>query len=298
MNNPFFSILIPCYNAQNGLNKAINSCLSQTFNDYEIILVDDKSQDKTIEILKDFNIDKFKYYINNNQKYGRLNTRSFLINKANGQYIIWLEPFDEISPDFLKNAYEEIIEKNYDIIEYSIIWRTNKENFDLGQLEETEYSNDNCLELYLSRNDAFQDLFYGKVIKAEILKNIKVPEYNTDIFDEMFFSLPMYHQVKNFSCKELPMYSYDCSYDRFAGSSEKTFENIKKQFQVKYKILLNNIDYLKEKNLFEKYGTAYLNKLHLYNLFENIINFQDKEKRIELLNEFYKYYFIHIGANL
>ena len=171
MNSPFFSILIPCYNAQNGLNKAINSCLSQTFNDYEIILVDDKSQDKTIEILKDFNIDKFKYYINNNQKYGRLNTRSFLINKANGQYIIWLEPFDEISPDFLEKAYKEIIEKNYDIIEYSIIWR-NQENFDLGQLEEAEYSNDNCLELYLSRTDAFQDLFYGKVIKAEILKNL------------------------------------------------------------------------------------------------------------------------------
>ena len=59
--NVFFSVIIPTYNQGSLLKRAISSVLSQTFQDYEIIVVDDLSKDQTQKIVQEFNNDKIIY---------------------------------------------------------------------------------------------------------------------------------------------------------------------------------------------------------------------------------------------
>ena len=54
MSEPIISVIVPVYNGEHFINKCLNSILNQTFKDFELIFIDDCSQDNTLNILKDF----------------------------------------------------------------------------------------------------------------------------------------------------------------------------------------------------------------------------------------------------
>ena len=106
---PFFSVVIPTYNQSSLLRKAIQSVLNQTFNNYEIIIIDNYSEDNTEKIVNDFNSDKIKYIKNHN--HGLLaKSRNIGINESKSEWIAFLDSDDswtsnrlEILFNFLSN---------------------------------------------------------------------------------------------------------------------------------------------------------------------------------------------------
>ena len=105
----FFSVIIPTYNQGSLLKRAISSVLSQTFQDYEIIVVDDLSKDQTQKIVQEFNNDKIIYKkMNNNKNIGKSRNEGIRLSK--GQWIAFLDSDDlwypkrlKIVSDFLTN---------------------------------------------------------------------------------------------------------------------------------------------------------------------------------------------------
>lgn len=95
---PKVSVIIPTYNRAARISRAINSVLSQTFNDYEIIIVDDGSTDDTAQVLKQFN-GKIKYIFQENQ--GSAVARNRGIQEARGEYIAFLDSDDFWVPEKL-----------------------------------------------------------------------------------------------------------------------------------------------------------------------------------------------------
>ena len=63
---PFFSIIIPLYNKENFIENTLKSVLAQTFNDFEIIVINDGSTDNTEKIIKSFNDPRIKYHYQKN----------------------------------------------------------------------------------------------------------------------------------------------------------------------------------------------------------------------------------------
>ena len=89
----FFSIIIPCFNVEETINKTINSVLNQDFVDYEIIAINDGSNDKTSEILNFFKFNNgIKVITQNNKGLGA--ARNTGIKMANGKYICLLDADD------------------------------------------------------------------------------------------------------------------------------------------------------------------------------------------------------------
>ncbi len=113
---PFFSIIIPVYNCEKTISQTLDNVLSQSFNDYEIILVNDFSSDNTIRIISDYN-DKFQKLtiINNVKNLGVAESRNIGINNANGDYIALLDGDDLWMPDKLKKQKCIIEKTNCDI---------------------------------------------------------------------------------------------------------------------------------------------------------------------------------------
>jgi glycosyltransferase involved in cell wall biosynthesis len=102
----FFSVIIPLYNKENFIEKTMQSILNQTFQDFEIIVVNDGSTDRSEEKLIQFQDSRIQYYHKENA--GVSSARNLGIEKASANYITFIDADDYWYPDFLKVMYENI----------------------------------------------------------------------------------------------------------------------------------------------------------------------------------------------
>ena len=101
---PKVSVIIPTYNRENFVVKAIDSVLCQEFKDYEIIVVDDGSTDNTKKNLKRYG-DKIKYIYQDNS--GVSVSRNTGIKYSTGEWLAFLDSDDEWMPDYLLTQIEK-----------------------------------------------------------------------------------------------------------------------------------------------------------------------------------------------
>ncbi|MFB9079573.1 glycosyltransferase family 2 protein [Flavobacterium procerum] len=99
----FFSVIIPLYNKENFIESTIKSVLAQSFQDFEIIIVNDGSTDKSEERIKNFNDNRIVYFSKENG--GASSARNYGIAKAKGDFITFLDADDYWYPDFLKTMF-------------------------------------------------------------------------------------------------------------------------------------------------------------------------------------------------
>lgn len=98
---PKISIIIPLYNKANAIEKTLNSALDQTFNDFEIIVVNDGSTDSSIDVANSINDKRIQIYSTKNQ--GVSAARNFGIEKASSKYIAFLDADDIWLPNHLEH---------------------------------------------------------------------------------------------------------------------------------------------------------------------------------------------------
>ena len=90
MSEKKISIIMNCFNGEKFLNESINSLLNQTYKNWELIFFDNKSTDKSANIVKNLNDKRIKYYRSNNKiKLGL--ARKKALDKANGEFIAFLD---------------------------------------------------------------------------------------------------------------------------------------------------------------------------------------------------------------
>ena len=114
--NGRISVIMPCYNAENFLEDSINSVLKQTYNDVELIIVDDGSTDGSRNILEDYatrHPDRvFVIYQANKGPYP---ARNFALQKAKGEFIAFLDADDYWNTNCLEKLHAQLIDLNCDI---------------------------------------------------------------------------------------------------------------------------------------------------------------------------------------
>ena len=86
IDKPLVSVIMPAFNAEAYIKEAIQSILDQTYPNFELLICDDGSSDKTVEVVDSFNDDRIKLFINN-KNLGNLKTTNFLFSKCKGDFI-------------------------------------------------------------------------------------------------------------------------------------------------------------------------------------------------------------------
>lgn len=104
--SPFFSVVIPTYNRADFILQTLDTVFKQSFQDYEVIVVDDCSTDNTKEILQPLIAQHKIKFIQHDQNYERGKTRNTGMLHAHGKYLTFLDSDDLMYPDCLKDAYE------------------------------------------------------------------------------------------------------------------------------------------------------------------------------------------------
>ena len=113
-----FSVVVPVYNAEEYLLECIESVISQSFIDFELILVDDGSTDSSSKICDEWagKDERIKVYHKTNS--GQIDTRCFAVKQSRGNFIVFLDADDKISIDTLEIIYNTINLYGCDMVVY------------------------------------------------------------------------------------------------------------------------------------------------------------------------------------
>jgi len=106
MSRAFFSIILPAYNRASLLPGSIGSVIKQSYQDWELVVVDDGSTDNTQDVVKSFNDPRIKYVYQNNSE--RSAARNKGIDNASGTWICFLDSDDEYQPEHLQELVQFI----------------------------------------------------------------------------------------------------------------------------------------------------------------------------------------------
>src|SRR3954471_13594365 len=114
--DPLVSIILPAYNVEKYLGKAIDSILQQTFTDFEFIIIDDGSTDGTEKILKNYS-DPRIVYLKHEANMGLVYTLNHCISLARGIYIGRMDGDDISLPDRIQKQFEYLqIKQDVDVL--------------------------------------------------------------------------------------------------------------------------------------------------------------------------------------
>ena len=181
------SIIIPCFNEENTIEKIVNKVLEETLNfsylNFEIIVIDDASTDATQKILEKYENKKFKFLINK-KNFGKGYSLKRGINEANGDIILFQDADLEYDPSDYKKLLKPILDGNADVVfgsrfigsgEKRVLYYWHR----IGNLFLTILSN-MCSNLNLT------DMEIGyKVFRSNIIKKISLQENRFGIEPEI-----------------------------------------------------------------------------------------------------------------
>lgn len=114
-----FSIVIPVYNVEKYITKCLDSIKNQTYDNYEVIIVNDGTKDNSVDVINKYLSDpRFSLYSKENG--GLSDARNYGIKYVKGDYIIFIDSDDYIDKHLLANLNDILSKKEYDIIKYKI----------------------------------------------------------------------------------------------------------------------------------------------------------------------------------
>jgi len=163
------SIILPTFNRSKLLTQTIKNIQNQTFEDYELIIVNDASNDETINIIKQFKaIDGRIKLIDNNKNVGCAKSREFGLKQSLGELIVFIDDDDQWDNNKLMEQYNAIMHTNSDmaISDYYIFKNKNKIHKKMNLFAQK------FKKQILKRPGPF---FQSIMIKKELIKKIKNP---------------------------------------------------------------------------------------------------------------------------
>ncbi|WP_414752448.1 glycosyltransferase family 2 protein [Anabaena sp. CCY 9910] len=112
---PDISVIIPAYNTEVYIAKAVESVLFQTWNNFELIVVDDASTDCTVDVIKSFTDQRIKLFVNSKNT-GASGARNRALQVAQGKWIAVLDADDWYAPERLEKLWQVATSENADIV--------------------------------------------------------------------------------------------------------------------------------------------------------------------------------------
>lgn len=207
---PKISVISPVYNGQKYIKNFIKSIKRQSFNDFELIIIDDGSIDNTYEIAtKELEKMKLNYKIITKVNGGQSSARNLGIKKAKGDYIVFLDSDDTIQKDYLKNMYDVAVNNNSEVVICDINW-VNEENIFSESNDEFKFEIDNGKKFFIKFIK--HEIEIGPVsllIKREYLNNLKL-FFNEDsrYSEEFIFICHLLHDASRVVHLKQKLYNY------------------------------------------------------------------------------------------
>lgn len=203
--NPRISIIVPVYKVEAYLNKCIDSILNQTFEDFELILVNDGSPDKCGEICEDYAKKDSRIRVFHKENGGQATARNFGIDIARGEYIGFVDSDDYIEPEMYEVLYNMCINDNCDMVNCSSkIYFNNKIKVN-GNGEKVIHSKKEAMRVVIE-GLLYDECLWSKLIKKSVLKDLRMPV--GIVYEDTAFVYKIVDKCERIGYIGVPMYNY------------------------------------------------------------------------------------------
>lgn len=256
---PTISIIIPVFKAEKYLPKCIESIINQTYQNWEIILVNDGSPDNSGEVCNKYAQNDSRIKVIHKENKGVSSARNVGLNIASGDYICFLDSDDWVEIDWCEVLYSKIKSNRLVVTGYLIEEKKRSIVTQYNDSDEMIIPKD-CF-YSLSSKKMLANL-WNKIYIAEIIKRNKL-SFNTDacLGEDLLFNLSYLHFIDDIYVVNKPLYHYR----RYGEESldNKYHENLFQNYKTLYKEILNTIEIYQKNNeqVVCNYYTSYLNAL-------------------------------------
>lgn len=300
MNKIEFTVVVPIYNSEKYLSRCIESIIAQTYTEWELILVNDGSTDRSLEIMQKYKKEDRRIKIISQKNAGPGIARNRGIENANGNFVIFID-----SDDYIDQNYFKILEAkcHYNDIVFIDVERVSENGQHLSYEKMSKY-------MTYDKNRIIRSMMTGKipwggvrkVIKRDILIKNKIRFSNLQIGEEALFSFQTLHFATQYGfidCK--PVYFYverENSQSKYELDDPwgGTFQVIEKYIEEigeykKYANTLNALNVISTLISIDRITQKYNGEIRKHKLKKRIITFKKnykKEYGIDILNLMFK----------
>ena len=249
------SIIIPIYNCEKTLERCLKSIQSQTFSDFECLLINDGSKDQSEDICKFYCSNDNRFCLFSQQNAGVSAARNFGIEKSSGNYIFFVDGDDWLECNTLQNLYDNIVGYNCDIVQCGYVLTDGNKIFVRISYEEGDFD--------ISKH--FLNSCWAKLIKKDLLikNNINFP-VGIALAEDMYFSFLAYLNSSRVYIVKDCFYNY--SYNEMGAGNTFSPDKINGEAFV-IKQLINKINSVEDKGLwlnFLNYKKTICKKKYLF----------------------------------
>ena len=186
------SMIIPVYQVEQYIAQCIESVLSQTFCDFELILIDDGSTDRSGMICDTYADKDDRIIVIHTDNRGAAAARNTGLNHASGRYITFLDGDDFIAGNMLERLHEVIEQSEYDMVacDFLNLLPDEADNFIVGLQEMTVCGRDVLEHLKNEPNHGVWTVVWNKIYRREILEHLRFPDGK--YFEDEFFSTSLF----------------------------------------------------------------------------------------------------------
>lgn len=276
------SVVVPIYNAEKKLDKCIKSILSQTFKDFELILVNDGSTDNSLNICEKYKKQDKRIVVINKSNQGSIATRRKGVEESNSEYIMFVDADDWIAKKTIEILYNESIDSGVDITVcniYKVLGNGifyKKKNKSLYFYEDKIYNKQEVkreLVVAYLYGHPFPASLFAKLYKRQLLiKSGKYLDRIRFLGEDLYYNLEIFLKANNVKIIDKPLYYY-----RLGGFTNKfmpyLFDDMVNGYEIQKEVI--NEYYLNtQQDKRNGISIMLLNtfKTCLYNLFKGTLN--------------------------
>ncbi len=224
MKEKLLSVIIPVYNVEKYLQKCVNSVLNQTYQNLQIILVDDGSKDNSGMICDKLAEMDTRIKVIHKENEGQAKARNLGLDLAKGEYIAFLDSDDHIDSTMYGELINIIESHGCDIAACGIQRVTE----DGGIFKKEEFNGDIS---FLTQEEVIEDLYqqikvrfevWNKVFRREIVQDVRFIE--GQLYEEVSFCRRVYFKINKYAFLDKPLHFYLC---KRAGNTNSYFSEKK-----------------------------------------------------------------------
>jgi len=282
MEEDLISVIIPVYNCEKYIEECLNSIINQTYKNLEIIVVNDGSSDKSLDIINNFKDNDSRVNVISTENKGVSHARNVGLNKATGKYISFVDSDDWLDENFCTKMHEKLIETDADLIccGYNKVTgeKIEKINSDGTTLEFDK----KAFLIKLLNVQTSLGLVHMKLIKAELVKKVSFNE-NLKVAEDALYNMGLCEHINKAAVLNEPLYNYRINTDSVVRKYDENYS-------LKYEKAMNEVSSYIKNNYYEENVITNLNNFIVYHLMLVLVNFvynpeNKTEPRIKLLKE-------------
>lgn len=279
-NKGLISVIIPVYNVENYLKECIESVLSQTYKNYEIILVDDGSTDSSPDICDKYASQYENVSVIHKENKGLSHTRNAGLTVANGEYVYFLDSDDYIDSDTFTMLIEAIKKENSDFLFFdSWSFEDVLRNFNVPQNYKRKkyYGTDNGLVMLekLCENKDFHSAIPLFFFKNSFIKEEKLAFLEGAIYEDVLFAYQVFCKAKKVTHINSPFY-FRRYRDNSIMTSNKSIYHFNSMVTVFYELASFSVILSKDLSSVQE---AYIARF-AFNVFNIYDRLTDKDKKV------------------